>query len=100
MPTFDAYHKWLGIPPAEQPASHYRLLGLEVFEPEGDVIASATDSRMRFVRAFLVGEHSEVAQKILNEIAAARVCLLNADKKGRIRPSTTGLVGGRRSCRL
>lgn len=23
---FDPYHRWLGIPPSEQPANHYRLL--------------------------------------------------------------------------
>ena len=81
MRTFDAYHKWLSIPPGEQPGSHYRLLGLAAFEEEPDIIAGAADSRVRFVRAFLVGEYSEVAQKILNELTAARVCLLNAEKK-------------------
>ena len=25
--AIDPYHKWLGIPPHEQPANHYRLLG-------------------------------------------------------------------------
>ena len=25
---FDPYHRWLGIPPEEQPADHYRLLGI------------------------------------------------------------------------
>lgn len=23
---FDPYHKWLGIPPKDQPPNHYRLL--------------------------------------------------------------------------
>ena len=25
----DPYYRWLAIPPAQQPANHYRLLGLE-----------------------------------------------------------------------
>ena len=35
---FDAYHRWLGIPPAEQPPNYYRLLGLQAFEHDRDVI--------------------------------------------------------------
>jgi len=38
---FDPYHRWLGIPPHEQPPDHYRLLGLARFEAEADVIATA-----------------------------------------------------------
>ncbi len=38
MATFAPYHKWLGIPPADQPANHYRLLGLNLFESDPDVI--------------------------------------------------------------
>ena len=26
--SFDPYHKWLGIPPEDQPPHHYRLLGV------------------------------------------------------------------------
>ncbi len=39
------------------------------------------DQRMAHVRSFQTGKHSALSQKILNEIAAARVCLLNAAKK-------------------
>ena len=35
---FDAYHKWLGIPPKDQPPHHYRLLGLDPFESDPAVI--------------------------------------------------------------
>jgi hypothetical protein len=79
---FDAYYKWLGIPPeAQQSLNHYRLLGLTLFEPDADVIASAADKQMSHVRSFQSGPHSALSQKLLNEIAAARVCLLNAAKK-------------------
>ena len=41
--TFDPYHKWLGIPPTAQPPDHYRLVGVESFEDDPDVIASPSD---------------------------------------------------------
>lgn len=78
---FDPYHKWLAIPPAEQPPNHYRLLALPLFETDPDVISSAADQRMGHVRSFQSGPHGKLSQKLLNEIAAARVCLLNPEKK-------------------
>ena len=79
--AFDAYHRWLGISPKDQPPNHYRLLGIDVFEPDSDVIANAADKQMAHIRSFQAGEHSGLSQRILNEIAAARVCLLNPNKK-------------------
>lgn len=78
---FDPYHKWLGIPPEQRPIHHYRLLGLSLFESDADVIANAADQRMGHVRAFQAGRHAQASQRLLNEIAAARVCLLNPAKK-------------------
>ncbi|MGH7140336.1 MAG: 3-keto-disaccharide hydrolase [Pirellulales bacterium] len=79
--SFDAYHKWLGIPPQEQPADYYRLLAIARFESDPDVIEGAADRQMAHVRTFQAGQHSALSQKILNELAAARLCLLNAEKK-------------------
>lgn len=78
---FDAYHKWLGIPPAEQPPDHYRLLGIQRFEADADVIDTAADGRMAILRGFQAGSRSVLSQQLLNEIAAARVCLLDADQR-------------------
>ena len=78
---FDPYYEWLGIPPAEQPPNHYRLLGVTLFESDPDVIAHAAEQRIVHVRAFQIGKHSDESQQILREISTARVCLLNADKK-------------------
>ena len=78
---FDPYHKWLAIPPSEQPPNHYRLLALPLFENDPDVISDAAEQRMAHVRTYQLGERSELSQKILNELAAARVCLLNLEKK-------------------
>ena len=83
--TFDPYHEWLGIPASLQPANHYRLLGIAAFEENSTVIANAADQRMMILRTFQTGKHATESQKLLNEVAAAKVCLLNAEK----RPPTT-----------
>lgn len=73
---FDPYFEWLDISPAEQPADYYRLLGLETFESDQDSIRDHADERMEIVRRHHNGRHSRYSQRILNEISAARSCLL------------------------
>jgi len=79
--SFDPYHKWLGIPAKEQPPNRYRLLGLALFEADPDVIESAADQRMSHVRTFQAGAHSALSQKLLNELAEAKLCLLKPDQR-------------------
>ncbi|HWC89789.1 MAG TPA: hypothetical protein VG433_09040, partial [Pirellulales bacterium] len=79
--NFDPYYKWLAIPPDEQPPHSYRLLGLRLFEGNVDAIGNAADQRMAHVRTFQTGPNGPATQRLLNEIAAARVCLLNPNKK-------------------
>lgn len=79
--TRDPYYEWLGIPPKDQPPNHYRLLGLEIFEENRNVIAAAADRQMSFVKSYQCGEDSELSQRILNELSAARICLLNPENK-------------------
>ena len=78
---FNPYHVWLGIPPEDQPANYYRLLSLDLFETSGDVIDSAADRQMAHLRTFQSGKHGELIQRLLNEVAAARVCLLDPKKR-------------------
>ncbi len=78
---FDAYYKWLGIPPEEQPPNHYRLLGVRTFEADIDVIANAADQRMTHVRTFQSGKHGAQSQSLLNEISAAKLARLHAGRK-------------------
>jgi len=52
MPAFDPYHRWLGIPPAEQPPNHYRLLSLPLFESDLDVIETAVERQTLFYERF------------------------------------------------
>ena len=79
--AFDPYNEWLGIPPEEQPPNHYRLLGIKLFEGDGEKIASATLARMETLRNYQLSSHVEASQKILNQVAQARICLLDAEKK-------------------
>jgi WD40 repeat protein len=79
--AFDPYYTWLGIPPEEQPPDHYRLLGLRTCEPNPDVISNAADRQMLMLRTFQAGPRSKESQKILNQISAAKVCLLDPNKK-------------------
>jgi hypothetical protein len=81
MSDFDPYRKWLGIPPHEQPPNYYRLLGLSPFESDRDVIANAADRQMAHLRTFQSGKNSAISQKILNEVSAARIRLLDPKKR-------------------
>ena len=79
--AFDPYHVWLGIRSEEQPANHYRLLGIQPFEDSPEAIENAADQRMAHLRSVQTGKHSALSQKVLNEVAAAKVCLLTPEKK-------------------
>src|SRR5438105_5707141 len=79
--SFDPYYTWLGIAPKQRPLDYYGLLGLQQFESDPVILDSAADQRMGHVRAFQVGPRGELAARILNELAAARVVLLNPEKK-------------------
>jgi len=79
---FDFLHKWLGIPPEEQPPNHYRLLGLCVFEDDLDVIDAAADKHLAFLHNLANGEYGEEAEDLSNKISSARLLLLNSKRKG------------------
>ena len=70
--NFDAYHRWLGIPPKDQPPNHYRLLALELFESDPNVIESAADRQMGHLRTYQTGKHADLSQRLLDEVAAAQ----------------------------
>ncbi|MCU0983061.1 MAG: hypothetical protein MUF25_28205 [Pirellulaceae bacterium] len=71
---FDPYYRWLGIPPKEQPPNHYRLLGIELFESDPQLIDSFSLRHTDFLREITDGPHLPDAQRLLNELAAARRC--------------------------
>ena len=81
MAEFNPYHKWLGIPLNEQPPNHYRLLGITLFESDPDVIETAADRQMAHVQRYKTGQYSRTSQDLLNELSAAKLCLLVPARK-------------------
>lgn len=79
--SFDPYSAWLGIPRDEQPPNHYRLLDLRPLEDEPEKIRSAVMERTERLRKYQLSKHVSECQALLNEIAAASVCLLDPDRK-------------------
>lgn len=96
-PRFDPLYKWLGIPPTEQPPHAYRLLGIALFEEDADVIANAADQRMLFIKTFASGPNSNVGEGLLNQVAAARLCLLHAAKKSAYDAALRTFLSGQKS---
>jgi hypothetical protein len=78
---FNPYLRWLGIRGGDLPPDHYRLLGLEPLESDPDVIATAADRQMAHVRKYQNGPHSALSQQLLNELATAKLCLLDPIRK-------------------
>lgn len=81
MDDFDPYLKWLGIRETQRPVNHYRLLGLDLYESDADVISTAADRQMAHVRTYQSGARGELSQEILSELAIARRCLLVPEQK-------------------
>lgn len=81
MADFDPYLKWLGIRESSRPINHYRLLGLDLFEDDADVISMAADRQMSHIRTYQGGPNGDLSQQLLNELARARRCLLMPEKK-------------------
>lgn len=78
---FDPYLKWLGIRCPEQQPDHYRLLGLERFEDDPNIITHAADSRIAFLRWKRGEPQGALADRLIDEITQAKACLLNAERK-------------------
>ena len=57
------------------------MLGIPRFESDPEVIRDAATRQMGHVRTYDLGPHSELSQKILNELAMAKACLLDPQKK-------------------
>ena len=79
----DPYHKWLGIPKSQQPATHYRMLGIELFEHNPDVIDAAASRQVAYLHQLTSGPHRRQIQKLMNEIAKARRTLSDVQMRER-----------------
>lgn len=82
MPAkFDPYLELLGIVTEDRPPDHYALLGLSPFESDRQKIDAAATERMSLLQDMANSEFVDQSQKLLNELSAARRCLLNAVQK-------------------
>ena len=81
MPAFDPYHKWLAIPPDRRPPTHYQLLAVSPAEKDPEVIEEAALQRIAHLRSYQIGPHAKECTRLLNEIAQAKVVLLNPTKR-------------------
>jgi hypothetical protein len=80
---FDPYRVWLGIPKAEQPPNHYRLLGITLFEDDPQVILEGADRQVAHLKTKQTGQRVAISQKLLQQVAAAAGCLLDTDSKAK-----------------
>jgi hypothetical protein len=79
--AFDPYQQWLGIRDPQRPPNHYRLLGVPTFEENTNAMLNMAERRMAHVRSFLQGEHGADAQRLIQEMTAAELCLSNRQRK-------------------
>ncbi|MBL7219529.1 MAG: SUMF1/EgtB/PvdO family nonheme iron enzyme [Phycisphaerae bacterium] len=80
----DRYSQWLGIEEGARPPDHYALLGIEPFCNDADVIDTAAHQRLDLLdRYSLAGsrESRDTCQEMMNEVARARVVLMNPDRR-------------------
>ncbi|MEZ6126828.1 MAG: hypothetical protein R3C49_27240 [Planctomycetaceae bacterium] len=79
--AFDPYRELLNITSSERPPDHYCLLGLKPFESDRGVIEEAAEVRMTALQELANSEYMDASQQLLNEVAAARRCLLDATRR-------------------
>lgn len=77
----DPYRDLLGIETDERPPSHYALLDLEDFESDSSEIEKGAGRRMAALQEMAHSDDLDASQKLLNEVSAARRCLLDVTKK-------------------
>jgi predicted aspartyl protease len=78
---FDPYQRWLGIPPQEQPPNYYRLLTLKPLETDLELIARTFDQLAAYLQVRSKGKNASHAQRLLDDVAVARACLLDPTAK-------------------
>ncbi len=79
--VFDPYVEWLGIAQEDQPPNYYRLLGIELFEDDSEVIQTAARRRVALLKEKLPEDRGRWSRRLLREVAAAQGCLTHADRK-------------------
>jgi len=76
---FNSYREWLGL--GVRAPNYYELLGLPLQESDEGRIAAAAERAMTRVRSFRPGPLARDWAQLLDEIRAAKDCLLDADRR-------------------
>ena len=92
----DLYTAWLDISPGPRPPDHYALLGIERFCRDQDVIETAARARLSQLDEYAM--HPDRAkrnavQDMMNEVARARVDLIDPDRQQAYDRELAGILG-------
>ncbi|MEX2176035.1 MAG: hypothetical protein WD872_16860 [Pirellulaceae bacterium] len=79
--SFQPYREWLGLPDDVSQPTYYQLLGLAEFESDPQKIALGGDRATTKVRSFRPGKHAKAWSDLIDEIFAAKTCLLDPEIK-------------------
>src|SRR5688572_24554249 len=79
--AFNAYAELLQIEPSDRAPNHYELLNLPLFEQDAERILSQYWDRMEHVRKYQLGNYSEYAVPLLEELSQAFQCLSDPKSK-------------------
>lgn len=79
--TFNPYREWLGIAEGRPAQDYYELLGLDVGESDTALIAHRADVLTANIRKIRPGPHLAAWREILDNLIAAKACLLDAGAK-------------------
>ena len=86
------YFELLGIPESEFPPNRYRLLGIPPFTSNDTVIRNGADRQMQFLRRVGGEKYIDDVQNILNEVAEAKIFLLNDESRNRYDEEIRGSI--------
>ena len=75
--SFNPYAAFLGFPPGRTPRNYYELLGLPLLEPDPEKISQAVERLRNQVRQIRPGGYLVEWQQVLDELTAAKICLLD-----------------------
>ncbi|HVX10366.1 MAG TPA: hypothetical protein VHC22_04260 [Pirellulales bacterium] len=80
-PAFHPYREWLGVISHGETPNYYELLGLRPLEPEVGKIDLAYQRQSARLIAQFSGGHADLAQRLMGELAEARMTLLTPTAK-------------------
>lgn len=74
---FNPYHEWLGLDQSLTAPNYFQLLGVDPDEEDAERLAAAASEALARVRRHRPGSHAKQWADLLDEITAAKVCLID-----------------------